>query len=54
MEALTTAMVAAATSVATDGLSVITSIVPVALPVMAAFIVVRIGIRAIKAFTGRG
>lgn len=51
--AVVTAIVNAAKTVATDGMNAITQILPVVAPVMAALIVVGIGIKAIKKFTGR-
>ena len=39
-------------TVATDGLSAISSILPIALPVLGAYIVIRIGIKIFKRVTG--
>lgn len=47
--ALTTAL----GTTATDGLSAISSILPVALPVMGAIVVIKVGIRVFKLVTGR-
>ena len=53
MSDLTNALVAGFTTVATDMTGAIGSIVPVALPVMAAVAVVGLGIRVFKKVTGR-
>lgn len=50
---VTTAMTTAITTMAGNGMDAIAAIVPVAAPILGAFIVVRIGIRAFKQFTGR-
>lgn len=43
-----------ATSVATDGISAINAILPVVAPLLAAVIVIGIGIKTIKKVAGRG
>lgn len=53
MEGITTALTAAITTFASDAMGVIAAIVPVALPIMGALVVVGIGIRTFKKFTGR-
>lgn len=53
MEGIVTALTTAVTGFATDAMGVIAAIVPVALPIMGALIVVGIGIRTFKKFTGR-
>lgn len=53
MEALSTAITTAMGTVATDALGAITSIVPVAAPVLGGIIVIGIAIKTIKRFTGR-
>lgn len=53
MEALQTALVSAAQTIADGGINAITAILPVVAPVMAALIVVGIGIKAIRKFTGK-
>lgn len=49
VEALTTAF----TSVAADCISAITAVLPIALPVMGAMVVVGIGIKIFKRVTGK-
>lgn len=53
METLTTALVTGFTNVTTDMVGAIGSIVPVALPVLAAITVVGLGIKIFKKVTGR-
>lgn len=53
MSDLTNALVSGFTSIAGDMVSAIGSIVPVALPVLAAVAVVGLGIRVFKKVTGR-
>ena len=53
MENLTTALVSGFTTVASDMMTAIGSIVPVALPLMAAVAVVGLGIKVFKKVTGR-
>lgn len=48
-----TAMETAAGTIVTDALSSIAAIVPVAAPVLGAFIIIGIAIATIKKFTGR-
>ena len=48
-EALTTAM----TSLASDATGAISAILPIALPVMGAFVVVKVGIKIFKQVTGK-
>ena len=47
------ALVSAMTTVASDATGAISSILPVALPVMGAFVVVKVGIRIFKMVTGK-
>ena len=53
MEALQTALVAAAQTVADGGINAITAILPVAAPVMAALVCIGVAIKTIRKFTGR-
>lgn len=53
MAAVVTALTTGFTDVATQSLSAITGILPVALPVLGAIVVVGIGIRLFKRVTGR-
>lgn len=53
MEAFTQALVTAFTTMATDSLGAISQIVPVALPVLGAIIVLGVAIKAFKRVTGR-
>ena len=50
MEAVTTSLVTAITSFAGDAMGDIGSIVPVALPIMGAIVVVGIGIKVFRKF----
>lgn len=52
MADISTALVTALTSVATAGMDAIADIVPVAAPVLGAFMVVKIGIRIFHKVTG--
>lgn len=51
--AISTALGTAFTTVASDCLSAITTILPIALPVLGALVVVGIGIKIFKKVTGR-
>ena len=53
MEGIVTALTTAVTGFASEAMSVISAVVPVALPIMGALIVVGIGIATFKKFTGR-
>lgn len=53
MEGITTALTTAVTGFASDAMGVISSIIPVALPIMGALVVVGIGIATFKKFTGK-
>jgi hypothetical protein len=48
MEAITTALTTGITTIATDAMSAIGAVIPVALPIMGAMVVVGIGIRAFR------
>lgn len=50
---VSTALVTAMTSVATGALDAIGDILPVAAPVMGAMLIIGVGIKAFKRFTGR-
>ena len=51
MEAITTALVTAISTTASNAMDAIAKILPVALPVMGAIVVVTIGIRVFNKFT---
>lgn len=53
MEAIITALTSGFTTMATDALNGIGSVVPVVLPILAAIIVIGIVIRVVKRITGR-
>lgn len=53
MEAVTTALVTGITSIANEGLSAIGAVVPVALPIFGAVVVIGIGLKVLKKVTGR-
>lgn len=53
MEALITAMSTALGDVATQCLGILTSVVPLVLPVIGGLILVKFGIRAFKSLVGR-
>lgn len=53
MEAVTTGLTSGITSIATDAMSAIGAVVPVALPIFGAVLVVNIGLRVMKKITGR-
>ena len=53
MEAITNAMKTALEAAAADSLSIIASVMPAALSIVCAVIVVSIGIRVFKRITGR-
>lgn len=48
-----TAMTSAASTIVSDALSSISGIIPVAAPILGAFIIIGIAIATIKKFTGR-
>lgn len=48
---VTTAMTTAVTSIASDALSGLASIIPVAAPIMGGLIIIMVGIRTFKKFT---
>lgn len=52
-DTVSSSMVSAVTSMANAGLAAIGDIVPVAAPVLGAMVIIGIGIRAFKRFTGR-
>ena len=52
-DTVSSSMVTAVTSMANAGLAAIGDIVPVAAPVLGAMVIIGIGIRAFKRFTGR-
>ena len=53
MEAVTTALTTGVSSIATDAMSAVGSVVPAALPIAGAIIVVSIGLKVFKKVTGR-
>ena len=53
MEALISSLTTALSTVATDCLGIITTVVPLVLPVIGGLIVVKFGIRAFKSLVGR-
>lgn len=53
MEALITSLTSGFTTMATDALSAIGSLVPVVLPILAAIIVVGIAIKVVRRIVGR-
>lgn len=53
MEAFITSLTSAFSGLATDVMSAIGSIAPVALPVMGAIVVIGVGIKVFKKVTGR-
>ena len=53
MEAETTALTTGVTSIATEAMSAVGAVVPAALPIAGAVIVVGIGLRVFKKVTGR-
>lgn len=53
METITTALTTAFTDVAGDCMDAIAAVLPVALPVMGAIVVIGIGIKIFKKVTGR-
>lgn len=52
VDTLTTALTGGITSIATDSLSIISAIVPVAMPILGAVVVIRIAIKVFKKVTG--
>ena len=52
MEAVTTALTSGITTIATDALVAVGSIIPVALPIVGAIAVVSIGLKVFKKVTG--
>lgn len=53
MEAITTALTAAITTIGTDSMDAIAEVLPAALPIFGAIVVVSIGLRVFKRVTGR-
>lgn len=53
MEAVTTALTNGITSIATEAMNAVGTVVPAALPIAGAIIVVSIGLRVFKKVTGR-
>lgn len=53
MDAVTTALVSGVSDIATSGMGAIGSVIPVALPIMGAIVVVGIGLRVFRKVTGR-
>lgn len=53
MEAITTALSTAITTIGTDAMDAIAKVLPAALPIFGAIVVVSIGLRVFKRVTGR-
>ena len=53
MEAITTALSTAITTIGTDAMDAIAKVLPAALPIFGALVVVSIGLRVFKRVTGR-
>lgn len=53
MEALITAIITALGTMATDIFSLMTQAAPVVLPIFAAILAVRVGLRFVRSITGR-
>ena len=53
MEAVTTALTTGVASIASEAMSAVGSVVPAALPIAGAIIVVSIGLKVFKKVTGR-
>lgn len=53
MEAITTALTTAVTTISTDAMGAIAKIVPAALPIVGAGIVVSVGLKVFKKVTGK-
>lgn len=54
MDAITTAMTTAVTSIANAGMGAVGAIVPVAAPIFGALVLVGLCMKTLKKFTGRG
>lgn len=53
VSSVTTALTAGVTSIASDAMSAIGSVIPVALPIMGAVVVVGIGLKVFRKVTGK-
>lgn len=53
MEAITSALTTGISSIGNDAMSAVGSVIPVALPIMGAIVVVGIGIKVFKKVTGK-
>lgn len=53
MEAVTSALTSGISSIATDAMTAVGSVIPVALPIMGAVVVVGIGIKVFKKVAGK-
>lgn len=53
MEAITTALTTAITTIGTDAMDAIAKVLPAALPIFGAIVVVSIGLRVFKRVAGR-
>lgn len=53
MEAITTALSTAISTIGTDAMDAIAKVLPAALPIFGAIVVVSIGLRVFKRVTGR-
>lgn len=53
METITTALSTAITTIGTDAMDAIAKVLPAALPIFGAIVVVSIGLRVFKRVTGR-
>lgn len=53
MEGITTALTTGITTIGTDAMSAVAAVVPVALPIFGAIVVVSIGLKVFKKVTGR-
>ncbi|MDK2964716.1 hypothetical protein [Lacrimispora sp.] len=52
MEAVTTALTSGIATIAADALSAVGSVIPVALPIVGAIVVVSLGLKVFKKVTG--
>ena len=53
MEAITTALTSAVTTIGTDAMDAVAKVLPAALPIFGAIVVVGIGLKVFKKVTGR-
>lgn len=53
MEAVTTALTSGITTIAGEAMTAVGSVIPVALPIVGAIVVVSIGLRVFKKVTGK-